>query len=376
MERPATKSNNLGARRKRGSIASACLSLTLLVGSNSTWAQSNEPDAPSTDDVSEADTSSLEWNMVNLKSHSFLTFTLQNDLFVGDDAGYTNGVGLTYTKGPFLEFNDENLFGYLNYLTKNTYIQTKPNKVRNVAHMFFQRMQTPEEITVSELQEDDVPYAGFLALQSMLSSWDKENSDQLSVFLGAVGPVTLGEQSQKIVHKIIGADEPRGWDNQMENELVFRVEALRVKKLRKNYGERYGYDVLGMGLAGIGTIMSDAQVGLAVRWGSNMEYSHSTFSLQSDRQVNSLALAKRHDFYLYLGGRIGYVANDILIDGNTFTDSHSVPLDHVQDQISTGAVWKGKHLSYVFQLTSSSSRTTISSSRDTFGALSITYPFQ
>ncbi len=366
MTSQAPLCNRCDYRYRRRFIACACLSLTMLAGIHGAWAQSS----PS------ADPSSLEWNIANVKPQSFLTFTLQNDLFVGDDAGYTNGVGLTYTKGPFLEFNDENLFGYLNFLTKNTYIQTTPGKVRNVAHMFFQRMQTPEEITVSELQEDDVPYAGFLALQSTLSSWDKNTSDQLSVWIGAIGPVTLGEQSQKTVHKIIGADEPRGWDNQLENELVFRVEALRVKKLFTNYGERRGFDVLGLGLAGAGTIMSDLNLGMAIRWGSNMEYSHSTFSLQSDRQVNSLATANRRDFYVYLGARIGYVANDVLIDGNTFTDSHSVPLDHVQDQVSTGVVWKGKNLSYVFQLTSASPRTTISSSRDTFGALSITYPFQ
>jgi hypothetical protein len=34
-----------------------------------------------------------------------------------------------------------------------------------------------------------------------------------------------------------------------------------------------------------------------------------------------------------------FVANDITIDGNTFTDSHSVPLEHWQAQLAAGAVF-------------------------------------
>ena len=153
---------------------------------------------------------------------------VENDVFVGEDDGYTNGVGIAYGIGPFLEFSNDNLFGYLNFLTKNTYIQTASNKVRGVAHMFFQRMQTPEDITIAELQEDDIPYAGFLALQSTLHSWDRNMSDQMSIFLGLVGPAVQGEETQRTVHSIIGADRPEGWENQLENEPVFRFEALRV----------------------------------------------------------------------------------------------------------------------------------------------------
>jgi hypothetical protein len=33
------------------------------------------------------------------KVPEFITFTLENDLFVGEDDGYTNGFGVTYGKG-------------------------------------------------------------------------------------------------------------------------------------------------------------------------------------------------------------------------------------------------------------------------------------
>lgn len=35
------------------------------------------------------------------KVPEFFTFTFENDIFVGDDNGYTNGMGITFGKGPF-----------------------------------------------------------------------------------------------------------------------------------------------------------------------------------------------------------------------------------------------------------------------------------
>jgi len=306
----------------------------------------------------------------------FITLTFQNDVFVGEDNGYTNGVGFTYGRGPFLSFSKDNIPVWLNALSSRTYIQTKPDKIRGVAYMFFQRMQTPNDIEVVELQKDDIPYAGFVALQTTMFSWDRNVSDQLSFIFGAVGPIALAERAQKNVHSAIGADQPLGWDNQIEDEFVFKVGALRVQKFYKNYGERYGFDLLGLANLGLGTVESAIKAGVALRWGSNMEYSHATFSLQTDRQVNSLALSKRNDFYLYAGLGAGLVFNDILIDGNTFTDSHSAPLEHLQNTATAGAVWKRNSLAYVFQLSTFSSRTTLSSKREKYGAFSLTYAFK
>ncbi len=326
------------------------------------------------------DAAALEGSAVNSiasdEPFKFVAFTLQNDAFVGDDSGYTNGLGVSFGRGPFLEFSEDTLPVHLDYLSRNLYIRTMPDKARGVAHMLFQRMQTPSIITESELQEDDVPWAGLFALQSILFAWDKDRSDQVSFFLGIVGPLALAEQAQRAVHSAIGADEPQGWDNQIENEFVFRLQARQARKLYTNYSERFGFDVIGIGEASLGTIQSDIQAGVAIRWGTNLKFSHATFNLQADRQVNSLSLSPQNDFFTYLGVQGGYVLNDILIDGNTFEDSHSVPLEHWQEAITAGVVWKRNRFAYVFQLTSSSSRTPFVGRRDSFGAFGITYPFK
>ena len=309
------------------------------------------------------------------KVPEFFTLTLENDLFVGEDDGYTNGLGLTFGKGPFKEFDNNNLPSWLYNFTKDFYISTMQNKHRAVAHMFFQRMQTPSDISETELIVDDLPYVGLLAWQGTLYAWDEQVSDQFSLYLGAVGPIALGEQTQSFVHKLTGGDDPKGWDNQIENEPVFKIEALQVWNLYRSAGKKTQYDLLGLTGAGIGNLESATKAGFAIRWGTNLRQSFPSFSLQADRQINPLSLSHNNDFYLFFGARVGVVFNNILINGNTFKDSHSVPLEHFQDQLSTGVVWNIGPNAFVFQISSVSSSTEIISERDKFGALSYTHRF-
>jgi lipid A 3-O-deacylase len=53
------------------------------------------------------------------KLPEFFTLTIENDLFVGEDDGYTNGIGFTFGKGPFNEFNDEVLPTWLHRLSSD-----------------------------------------------------------------------------------------------------------------------------------------------------------------------------------------------------------------------------------------------------------------
>ena len=309
------------------------------------------------------------------KVPEFFTLTIENDLFFGEDDGYTNGIGFTFGKGPFDEFNNEVLPDWLHRLTSDLYISTLENKRRGVAHMFFQRMQTPTDITTSELIVDDLPYVGLFAWQGTLYAWDDRITDQLSLYLGVVGPIALAEQSQSFVHKLTGGDDPKGWDNQIENEPVFKIEAQRVWNLYRSESKGNQYDILGLAGAGIGNLESAAKAGIAIRWGTNLRYSFPSFSLQVDRQINPLSLSPANDYYLFFGLRAGVVFNNILINGNTFKDSHSVPLEHYQDQVSTGIVWSIGSSAFVFQVSSISSGTEITSARDEFGAVSFTRRF-
>ena len=100
-------------------------------------------------------------------------------------------------------------------------------------------------LTEKELIPNDLPYAGLLAWQGTLFSWNDQISDQLSLYLGIVGPNALSEETQNYVHKLTKSDKAKGWDNQIGNEFIFKVEVQRVWKFYRSVNNGYQYDILG-----------------------------------------------------------------------------------------------------------------------------------
>ncbi len=311
-----------------------------------------------------------------IKEYDFFTFSFENDYFVAEDDGYTNGMGISFGHGPFKAFNSDNTPGWLYGLIKDLYINTAPDKLRGITHSFYQVMQTPDDLSRIDPILDDVPYVGHLGWRCSLNAWDKQIADQVSISLGFVGPVSMAKGTQKIVHRVFGSDTPRGWGNQIDNEAVFNFEAQRIWMLYRSTDNGFEYDILGMAKAGIGTIESAARTSIAIRWGNNIMTGFPTFSLNADRQVNPLSISKKNDYYFFLGIGVGIILNDIAINGNTYKDSHSLPLQKFSNQLSGGLAWStGDQLSFVFQVSTISSPTTISDKRENYGALSVTYSY-
>ncbi|GAM62259.1 hypothetical protein JCM19232_5223 [Vibrio ishigakensis] len=51
-----------------------------------------------------------------------------------------------------------------------------------------------------------------------------------SLMLGTTGPNSYAEEGQKFVHSIIKSDDPQGWDNQIENQVVLNFTYNRNDK--------------------------------------------------------------------------------------------------------------------------------------------------
>jgi hypothetical protein len=64
----------------------------------------------------------------------------------------------------------------------------------------------------------DRPYAGWLHGSAGLIAETGRRLDQLELTVGVVGPASLAEQTQKRIHEIVNADEPRGRNTQLKNE--------------------------------------------------------------------------------------------------------------------------------------------------------------
>ena len=307
------------------------------------------------------------------KTHATLSF--ENDAFIDEDDGYTNGVAFHWGRNAFDAFDASNTPSWIRSLTEGLYINTMPGKRRVVSYHVSQIIQTPDDIDVEQLQVDDVPYMGLLSWKVSLHAFDYNVTDKLSLTLGVVGPLSFAEQSQKGFHKVINADEPQGWDNQLDTEPVFRIDLNRnLQLLNGQIKEQFGYDVIGLSQLSAGTISSEMDVGMTIRFGRNLAGTFPLITLIPGREINPVGIVKKA-YYFYLGGVVRYVANDIAIDGNTFRDSHSQDLRHDQYIITAGFNVSLGDIAITLSYVDTSKQVVGSTSTDPFGAISVSWTF-
>lgn len=305
-----------------------------------------------------------------------ITVTWENDLFVGDDSGYTNGLGVTWARVGLAAFNKENLPSWLHAVSKRLYISSMPEKARAVSYTIAQSMQTPEDLENTELIEDEAPYFGMLAWTANLHAYDARVADTLSLTLGVVGPASGAEFSQKLSHRILGSDEPEGWEHQVDNELVFQLQAERLWRLGElSFDNGSGFDAIGIGRVALGTIRSNVVAGLSIRYGRALERSFPAATVLPGRESNPLVFGAPGSWQVFFNVLGSYVANDISADGNTFRDSHSVPLEHWQTMLVAGVSYSFGRWALLLSAVDASDNYENQPEPTRFGSLGVTVSF-
>ena len=307
---------------------------------------------------------------------TFATITVENDIIAGVDGGYTNGFAFSWAHAGLNSFADPAVPTWIESLTEGLYISTMPNKKRAISYMVAQGMQTSSDITLPQLIEEEPPYAGLLAWKTTLFAFDSNVSDRLSLVLGIVGPASGAEQAQKVVHKLTGSDEPEGWDNQLENEPVFRIAAERFwRSFHAPVSEGLDFDLMTNVQAGAGTLQSEVGAGLGVRIGNNLAASFATASTLPGREINPLAGTSGSNWYFFIHATSRYVFNSVLIEGNTFERSHGVTLKHAQAIGSYGFALNRGSWGFVISAARSSDQYKGQLESSKFGSFSFTYRF-
>ncbi len=266
--------------------------------------------------------------------------TLDNDLLLGYDSGYTNGIYFSFYDigvGEVEPAPSRLLKPVLWTLSDQTWSRAVST------YSIGQAMITPKDITIENPDEDELPYAGLLFFNNTYLIISKQYADKISTTIGFVGPLSFAEQSQKTVHKAIGSDEPMGWDTQIKNEFVFRFDRARAWQ---TWSSQNGYwDIVTNGELSVGTISSSISAGALFRFGTNLTNSYAISLLNSTKTTNPAAVGG--DWYVYAGGRASYLFNQIFTDGNTYRNSRSVDYDRGQVGVTCGFTfsWRGFSLS-------------------------------
>jgi Uncharacterized protein conserved in bacteria len=199
------------------------------------------------------------------------SLTWDNDAFLGnDDDGYTNGMYIALYQ--LKEYEQPSNAPWL--LRPLMWSLTEKADVGLNAYTIGQAMITPQNTETETPAEDDLPYSGLLFLNNSYLSIHQNYTDKISTTIGIVGPLSLAEESQKTIHKWIGSGEPKGWDTQLKNELVFQLS--RARAYRSWVADNNCWDLITAGEVSIGTLSSGVNVDVVLRFGTALKYSYAT----------------------------------------------------------------------------------------------------
>ena len=160
-----------------------------------------------------------------------MSVVFDNDaLFPGNenDGSYTNGLQIGWL-GDELHSDDQNesepQYGIFMQSAVNAipFISLDEQKNHSAGISVRQMIFTPSDVSKSQVNYNDTPYAGALLTSLFLFEWDSYNYDEFSIKLGVVGPASGAEQMQKLGHKVGPFNDPKGWDHQLDNQLMFGI---------------------------------------------------------------------------------------------------------------------------------------------------------
>ena len=143
----------------------------------------------------------------------FITLTVENDSIGGrgTDQNYTSGVRLSLLN------TGANIPAFIDEIS--SFIPTFDiNKTTSLYYSLGHNLYTPDDVTQRLQDPKDRPWAAFLYGSAGMASLTDSHVDELEITLGVIGPLAQGEKVQKFVHEALSAKDPKGWDNELENE--------------------------------------------------------------------------------------------------------------------------------------------------------------
>ena len=301
-----------------------------------------------------------------------INYYFENDIFSSTDSEYSDGSRFSvlmyrpegddeWLRIPFTEELDRNHF---------------------ISFSLTQQIFTPDDLNETALIEDDRPYAGWLYVEIGLHQSSERHLDSLSLQVGVVGPASGMEQLQRYIHEQTDSEIAQGWDNQLNNELG--IQLAYQHKWRYVPETFFGIEssIVPYLSGEFGNIAIKAHTGAMLRMGWNVpeDFGSSTIDEAGEngipvRRKCLYTRQKRWSFNLYFAGGGSAVARDIFLDGNTFSESHSVEKNHLEAYGSFGLSGRYKNLSVDYIKTYHSEQFDNGNTAHSIGSIIVSYIF-
>lgn len=246
-----------------------------------------------------------------------LSVRLDNDIVLGTDKDYSSGFSLAYShegRGPIGGL--WRLFG-----AGGRRLVTSVE----LGHVIV----TPANILERVPDPLDRPYAGVLYGALATQAAGARRLDGLKILAGVVGPASLAEPIQRVIHTVTLSDQARGWDSQLRNELLVNV-TYEHRRRYTLHATPSGWAVQAIPRVGAsaGNLLIEARAEGYVRFGRHLP---DDFGSSPSRGLGNVPLPARRGAggsqpgaYVFAGGGLFLVGHNLTLDGNTFVDGPRV----------------------------------------------------
>jgi lipid A 3-O-deacylase len=298
------------------------------------------------------------------------TILFENDLFYNSDHDYTNGVQFAYTTAP----GDTPRWAVDVARSLPFFAQTGDVRAR---YALGQDIFTPHNLSLANPPLTDRPYAGFLYVALGLVDDNGTDLDQLQVTLGVVGPASLAEETQKLVHSIFNDRKPMGWSTQLRDEPGLIIEYNRSIKLIEPQSVLGGvFDIEPNYGAAIGNVYDYAEVGAMGRFGFNLPKDYGPMRISPSLPASDyFEPTSGLGAYVFAGVEGRAIARNLFLDGNSFERSRSVVKMNLVGDLVLGAAitFDSFRLAFTHDIRTHEYKT--QPAADQFGAVDLTFRF-
>jgi hypothetical protein len=281
-------------------------------------------------------------------------------LAVGQDKYYTNGLFITFRKAM-----DQRA------------LSPKLNK-RLWEIELGQEIFNPQSGYISSPVYIDRPFAGYLyAGGSLVWLYNSENTLKTSLQIGTIGPSSLADRAQTLLHRMMGFYEIKGWQYQINNEFSVKTTVeynhFLLRSLSKSTDFTWAsYLNIGNTFTGIGT-------GLLFRWGTinSLYYSVSTTSRIANH-AKEKDTSSNEEFFFYAKPMMHFRAYDATVEGGLFArDKGPIVFDIKPIVISgeLGAAYAKNRWTATFSVIFKSKEIKSFVKPDQYGSIAICYRF-
>ncbi len=294
----------------------------------------------------------------------------ENDLFSTTDAQYSSGEKFSLI---YHVINQANPLYDILFLDNGEYDAY-------VSFSLVNQMYTPADLTETALIEDDRPYTGWTYFEYGLHKSSQTDLRTLYLHVGMVGPASKTEEIQEIIHKMTNSTLPKGWNNQLKNELGINLKYVRKWRFVPQSEGSFESSFIPFVQADLGNITTGATAGLSVRFGWNIPKDFGVSTINAGGEVGVVVLdecenmkREKWSFSFNLNGYGSAVVHDIFLDGNTFKDSHSVDKENFVAYLGFGFTARYENIVLDFMQTKSTPKFTLEDEIHTVGTVVLSW---